>query len=264
MSEAGSFYLPVGTNRYLPTEATTSPWDPEMQHGGPPAALLGTVLEDLVRGETPNLRLARIAVDFHGPIPRREGEVSTSVPRPGRRTQLVEAALRVDGRLVVTARAWFITTGSGPNGAAPADGAAPPPLPGPQPQRYFPGLTEWGYGEAIEWRFVTGGYHVPGPAQVWTRVRVPLLPDRPLTGSQRVLLVVDSANGVSAALPLGEWLFIPPALTVTLTRHPESEWTYLAARSDYGPDGIGLTHCELADAAGPVGTAGQPLLVAPR
>ena len=31
--------------RYVPTELTRGPWSADAQHGGPPAALLGTILE---------------------------------------------------------------------------------------------------------------------------------------------------------------------------------------------------------------------------
>jgi hypothetical protein len=53
--------------------------------------------------------------------------------------------------------------------------------------------------------------------------RVPLLPDEEPTGLQRVLAVADSGNGVSAVLPLGEWLFINPELTVHFRREPRGE-----------------------------------------
>jgi len=37
---ADAFYCQVGPARFAPTEATGSPWDQSLQHGGPPAALL--------------------------------------------------------------------------------------------------------------------------------------------------------------------------------------------------------------------------------
>ena len=45
---------------------------------------------------------------------------------------------------------------------------------------------------------------------------MPLVAGEEPTGLQRVLAVADSANGVSAVLPLGDWLFINPELTVHL------------------------------------------------
>ncbi len=140
----------------------------------------------------------------------------------------------------------------------------PAELPPAQPQQFFPGLGRWGYGDAIEWRFVEGGYDRPGASEVWTRVRLPLVAGTELTGLQRLLVVADSANGISAPLDMREWLFIPPGITVHLTRSPVGEWTRMTAVSDPGVDGIGLTEARLGDAGGECGTATQPVLVTRR
>jgi hypothetical protein len=254
-----AFYLPLGDNRYRPTRATESPWDRTAQHGGPPAALLAHVIDSTVAG---GLRLTRISLDFLGPVPLRDAHVDVAPVKPGRLVQLSEARLVVDGRTAVIARAWHIATGARPPVAS--EPALPPGLPGPAAQRYFPGLDDWGYGEATEWRFTHGGYDVPGRADVWTRVRIPLVADEPLTGQARALIVADSANGLSALLPMAQWLSIPPGMTTTLLREPVGEWTHLACRTDLADDGIGLAHGELSDRDGLIGEVSQPLLVRAR
>src|SRR3954454_1869527 len=103
-----SFYLPLGDDRYQPTKATESPWDSEMQHGGPPAALLGRLLR------IDGLRLARVSVDFLGPVPRREVRGEGAQVQPGPRTSLNEPRMVVDGRVAVTARAWHLAPGPQP------------------------------------------------------------------------------------------------------------------------------------------------------
>jgi hypothetical protein len=180
--------------------------------------------------------------------------------RPGRRTQLAEAVLSAGGRPAVVARAWHLAV----DRSVPAPAATvPADLPAAQPQRFFPGLEGWGYGHAIEWRFVGGGYaEFSGRADVWTRVRVPLVAGTELNGMQRALIVADSANGVSAPLDLREWLFIPPGLTVHAVRPPVGEWVRMRATSRPGDDGIGLTEARLADAAGECAIVAQPILVA--
>ena len=35
-----AYYLPLGGDRFTATEHTQGPWDPGLQHGGPPSALL--------------------------------------------------------------------------------------------------------------------------------------------------------------------------------------------------------------------------------
>ena len=40
----GSFYT-AENGRLVPSELTRGPWDPDAQHAGPPAALLGRAIE---------------------------------------------------------------------------------------------------------------------------------------------------------------------------------------------------------------------------
>jgi hypothetical protein len=285
-----AYYVPLGGRRYEPTIDTESPWDTKAQHGGPPTALLAHVLSEAQLSESRpaaaarptevaqpgevarpaevaqpgdrrgERRLARISVDFLGPIPRREFAIEVSPLKPGRLTFLNEARMVVDGRAVVIARAWHIAPGPRPPVETPR--TPPPPLPGPAGQHFFPGMGSWGYGESIEWRFTGGGFDtVTGAAEVWTRVRGPLIEGVELTGRDRALIVADSANGLSAALPMTDWLSIPPTMTTTLLREPAGEWVHLACRTDLSGDGLGLAHGDLADPDGPVGEVSQPLLV---
>ena len=255
-----AFYLRDGDQRFVPTEATTSPWDPDAQHGGPPAALAAHCI-DLVSG-TVDRRLARISVEFLGAIPRRPMDVAVTVLRPGRRIQLTDAALSVDGRVVVMARAWHIATS--PGSPVPAPEPAPDPIPPEQPQQYFAGLRDWGYGEAIDWRFTHGGFAETGPATVWTRMRIPFLVGEPTTGLQRAMVVADAANGLSGELPLADWWFIPPGIGVTMLRAPVGEWVQLSAHTHRAPDGIGVATAQLADPDGYLAEVAQPLMIAPR
>ncbi len=244
----------------MPSAATSSPWGEGLQHGSPPTALLAHVLDE--RHPRADMRIARIAMDFLGPIPRREVQVRTRVLRPGRRIELLEGTLESGGREVVTARVWRIAVqpeGSVPPGVTPAD--AVPPLPPEQPQEYFSGLRDWGYGEALEWRFTDGAFGSLGRAAVWTRVRVPLIAGEPLRPLERLLLAADSANGISGELPMREWLFVPPSLSIALQRYPEGEWTFMDARTALGGDGLGVTTARYADQTGPLGIGTQALLI---
>ncbi len=255
-----AFYLRGGDQRFVPTEATTSPWDPQAQHGGPPAALAAHCI-DQVSG-TDDRRLARISVEFLGAIPRRPMDVAVTVRRPGRRVQLTDAAVSVDGRAVVLARAWHIATSTG--SPAPPPEPRPESIPPEQSQLYFAGLTDWGYGEAIDWRFTRGGFAETGPATVWTRLRIPFLVGEPTTGLQRAMVVADAANGLSGELPLADWWFVPPGIVVTMLRAPVGEWVQLAARTHRAPDGIGVATAQLADSDGYLAEVAQPLMISAR
>jgi hypothetical protein len=222
------------------------------------AALLATVIEN--REAVDGLRLARLTVEFLSPVPVGDLVIATRVLRPGRRVRLIEASMEVDGRPVVLARAWQIAIQ--PDLLPPKPTTLPPPLPAPASLPPLPGAWMEGYAAAIEWRFVSGGFHTSGPSEVWARPRIPLVTDQPLTGLQRLLIVADSANGISSVLQFTDWLFVPTSLTVTLHRHPLGDWIFMRAASTLATDGIGSCHADLADATGFLGTATQPLVVA--
>ncbi|HEX4107340.1 MAG TPA: thioesterase family protein [Solirubrobacteraceae bacterium] len=254
-----AYYVDTGGGTFEPTRATESPWDRQAQHGGPPCALLARAIRAV--DPDPGYRIVRMTVELLGVIPRRPCRVEAAISRAGRRVRMIDATLFSPDRSVATARAWQIMAGGAD---VPVPAPVEEPVPGPQPQRYFAGLDEWGYGESIEWRFASGGYDEPGPATVWTRCRLPLLDGEPLHPLDRALLVADSANGISGVLPQSDWLFVPPAVTVTVHRYPVGEWVRLSAQTTLAADGIGSTVGGLGDTRGPIGSVTQPLLVARR
>ncbi len=263
MSEHEAFYLPRGDDEYDSTPATASPWDADAQHGGPPAALLAGAL--MRTNPDPDLVLARIGVDMLGRIPQGRVRTEARVVRPGRRVEMVEGRLLVDDDVAVTATAWRVRRVVGAT-ADVADAPAPlPDVPAEGPAGFFPGVPDdWGYGRAVEWRFVEGGYGHLGDARVWTRVRIPLIADREIDGLERLLVVADSANGLSIRLPLDEWWSIPPTANVTIQRVPAGEWTFVEAATRLGPDGRGMARATMSDLDGVLADVAQPLMVAPR
>jgi hypothetical protein len=258
---AEAFYLPLGEGRFAPTKATESPWDPAAQHGGPPSALLAHLA-----GATadPGQRAARVTVDFLGAIPRRELTVEVSPLRPGRRISLTEARMTVDGRAVAVARVWHLATGPRPPARTAVVVPPPVPEPGAAPTLLLPEMGDWGYGQALEWRYTAGSPTERGPAAVWTRLRVPLVAGEPITPLARVLVAADAANGISAELPLTRWLSIPPGMATTLLREPFGEWVHLDCRTQLAEDGLGLCSGVLSDSDGAIGEVAQPLLVRER
>jgi hypothetical protein len=260
-----SYYERLGNGHFRATRATQSPWDPRMQHGGPPAALAAGVIER--SHPRPEMRIARISLDFLGPIPLGEVEAETRVVRPGRRVELIEAVLVCDGREVVLARAWRIATNPEIHRSLPEGHTAPhppvPPLETATEQRFMP-ENPFGYGDALETRFISQPREGDAAAEVWMRPRVPLIADEPLGGLERLLIGADSANGFSSRLAFHEWLFVPPSLTVTLHRYPSGEWVFMRATTTISDDGIGFTESMLADERGFVGAGAHPLLIESR
>jgi hypothetical protein len=115
----------------------------------------------------------------------------------------------------------------------------------------------------VEMRFVRGMFMQPGPATVWIRLRMPVLPGEEPSGMQRACAAADFGNGVSAVHEWGRTLFINPDLTVYLSRRPAGEWICLEAVTHPGPHGRALAESRLFDAEGVVGRSLQALLVEP-
>jgi Thioesterase-like superfamily len=192
------FFEPAGTDSFVATPATAGPWSADAQHAGPPSALAARALEQHEPDE--GQRLARVAVDILRPVPLGKITVRTRTVRPGRRVALLEAVLEADGQEVLQVRGWRIAMPAGQGPVTPA-GPPPPSIPDEQPPPRFPGAHMGSYLEAIEWRYVTGGgFDVPGPASVWARPKISLLPDEEPSPMCRALLLADSGSGVSAAL----------------------------------------------------------------
>lgn len=116
-----------------------------------------------------------------------------------------------------------------------------------------------GYLETVSWR--TQPTPEGASAEAWMSPLVPLVDSEPTTRLQRLAMVVDSANGIGAALDPQQWLFMNTDTSVHLHRLPDGQDFGLRARGSIGPDGIGVTTGEIFDRGGFIGTVAQTLLV---
>jgi hypothetical protein len=258
---ASAMYLPTGDpERFVVSPSTVGPWDPTLQHGGPPSALLARTCER-VPAQWP-ATVVRMAVEILGPTPVGAVTVAGRVARPGRSVELLEAELSAGGRVAARARAWRVRRAVLDLPAAATGSGALPPMPAFDDR--LPDGWTGGFINSLDLRFAAGGWDVPGPATVWARLRVPLVEGEEPTGLQRLMTLADCGNGVSSALPITDWLFINPDLTVHLSRYPEGEWQCLEATTTVDPHGFGLAASTLYDQRGRVGHGAQSLYVAPR
>jgi Acyl-CoA thioesterase N-terminal domain/Acyl-CoA thioesterase C-terminal domain len=246
---------------FVATAATAGPWSPQAQHGGPPSALAARAIE---RHEPDGgQRLSRVTVDILRPVPVGKVSLRVQTVRPGRRVTLLNAVMEADGQEVLQARGWRLAR---PVGEVPAigTGGTPPDIPAESAPPEFRRAHTAGYLSAIEWRFVSGGgFREHAVGCVWTRPRIPLLPDERPSPMSRSLLVADSGSGVAAALDPMKFQYINVDLTVVLPRDPSGEWLLLDSATTIGADGTGLTESTLSDVSGKCGRAMQTLLVAP-
>lgn len=260
MQEA--FFEPLGPGRYRAGERTLGPWGGGNQHGGPPCALIGRELE---RHEPRDgMHIVRFTAEILRPVPQAECRVAVRTIRGGRNVELLEAVLTgADDAELVRVTAWRMR--SQENGVAAGQGgqALAPPEAGVEVPFFDVGIPV-GYHTSMDWRFVQGAFLEPGPAKVWLRMGVPLVPEEEPSPLQRVLCAADSGNGVSATADARELLFINTDLTVHLRRPLEGEWVGMDARTVIEPNGVGLAETELHDVHGSIGRGAQALFVAPR
>jgi hypothetical protein len=132
------FFVPEG-DHYVPTELTRGPWDPDSQHAGPPAALIGREIAWLNGGV--DRRVGRITYEILRPVPIAPLTVTAEVVRPGRTVELVEASLADEQGEVIRARAWRLREGDVdiPEGLSSEDG---PGTLGSSPSTLRPGGAE--------------------------------------------------------------------------------------------------------------------------
>ena len=256
-------YERVG-DAFHPSAYTRGPWSPDHQHAGPPSALLLRALEQqsaLEHGQT-----VRAAFDILRPVPIAPLTIATSVLRPGRNVEQVEARLSADGVEVMRARAWRMRLAAVelPDGLSDISPGPAPPEDAPELPRANFFSDDIGYVDGLEWRFVRGSWNEPGPAVCWTRMRVDLVDGEPIRPLEHLLVMGDAASGVSAALDWSKWNFLNVDLSVALERPPEGEWMSMDAETRFAGAGAATAQAVYADRTGRVGSSSQALLIAPK
>jgi hypothetical protein len=256
-----ALYTPTGDgSTYRSGPLTVGPWNPGLQHGGPPSALLIREFERLP-GAWP-FNIVRQTVEIMGPVPVADVSIESRVARSGRSVEMVEAELSAGGRVALRARAWRIRQSELELPAEAMPQTPPPPMPAedtPLPDSWTAPLIT-----AMQMRWVSGAWREPGPATVWARLTIPLVAGEAPSPLQRLLVIADSGNGISNAIPPSRFVFINPELTVHLARQPSGEWMCLDADTIADPNGFGLASSKLYDETGLVGLGAQSLYLDPR
>ena len=257
-----ALYERDGAGRFLPTELTRGPWNPDHQHAGPPAAMLARAIEEA--STIPAGQTSRLSFDILAPVPLAPLEVTSRTLRGGRRIEQIEATMESEGKVRMRATAWRMRANETPEVAT-----AEPPPPPPSEARSS-GFSSWptddevAYRDALEWRWIHGSFSEPGPACVWSRLKFPLVAATETSALERLLVMADAASGVSAILDWNEWLFVNVDLGIHLERPPRGEWMAMDAQTRIGDVGAGLCTSVLSDELGRVGISTQTLLVEPR
>lgn len=252
--------------RFRSHEAAQGPWSPDMQHGGASSALALREIERLAPEDGGHI--ARLSLDFLGPVPLTDLTVRTSVVKPGKRAQLLGAEVVANDRTVLTARAWWRRQVPDLAPEIP-DPASAHPLPDPDSLTTHSGDDELsrhlnhGWIAAMEFRYVAGGLGTPGPCQVWVRPRLPLVAGERTSPTQTAVLIADGSSGFSSALDFRTHLFSNLDLNLSFLREPDDEWISLDANTSLDSSGGGTTMTRLGDRGGVFGYCMQALYVEP-
>lgn len=267
--------------------ACGGPWSDELQHGGPPNALLVRLAEQLATAAAgrSDLVAARIAAEFLAAVPVAPLTVSARVLRLARSAVLISAELAADGRACLQARVWLVPEDGRAAGAhlgSSNDLARAPRATGdgnsddndgrdatddgdhidPSALPDFD-MDGFPYARHLEWRAVSGAARRPGPASTWARARVPLVAGERPSSLQRLALVADSGSGISSLVDWDDWSFANVDLDVHLMRQSQDDWVLMQAVTEMGA-GLGMARSVLSDRAGVLGAGLQTLLIRSR
>jgi hypothetical protein len=253
----------VDGDRVVPSELARGPWSPDHQHGGAPSALLAGVVEQVEPLDASHV--ARLTIDLTRPVPLHPLRLETRVRRPGRKVQLVEAALLDGDTEVALCRALRLR--ERPVDIPPAPSALPEGVAGPEasaPVTFSMPERPVGFWQTMDVRVARGTMLEDGPATVWFRFGADVVAGRAPTALQRVAAAADFGNGISPAFDRMRFSFINADLSIHLHRLPVGEWVGLDARTFAAPHGVALAESGLIDEHGRIGRSVQMLLLDPR
>ncbi|GAU68338.1 hypothetical protein SSP35_07_01400 [Streptomyces sp. NBRC 110611] len=276
---ADAFYERLDKATYASSPSTAGPWGPDMQHAGPPSALLAMqMLNDFPRE---GFHPARMTFELLGKIPVAELTLQTSVVHSTNRTDLLSGTLLHDDKAVALARMWRYRStpqtlararraGTGSPALA-FDDAVPPVEPlvfaydnsvTPPAPLAVTGHTD-GYVSAVEWRFAEERpFATYGPGKAWVRSRIPLVLGEPDTPFGRLMVMADSCWSVGRRVEMPKHLAINTEITVHCHRLPEGEWLLLDSTTVTSPGGAAVSHATMGDRADECAYVLQSMLVA--
>lgn len=264
--EAGppvALFVPDGNSCFLPTAASSGPWNPEVLHGGAVSALLAGLLED------PDRVLVRVLVELLGPVPRTLLRAEVSPTEGGRRVVRQSVVLTAGDRPVARASALRMRRAdvdlpeSATNHAVVFDPQGVPDL--ANPNRHAATQVGW---DSFDSTAMATRWERQGPGErrrLWLRLLVPVVPGRAPSLVERVVAAADYGSaGTSARLDFQSWSFMNADLVVSLSRPPAGEWIGLECEGLLSRTGTGLSVTSIHDELGPLGQSSQSILLEPR
>ncbi len=254
------YYRQLGENRYTSTIHAQGAWNTNEQHMAPVTGIMVHALEQFQPRS--DMRLVRLNFDILGLIPAGDFRIETTLLRPGKTIELLQADLIAEGRVAVRVTAWRLQRSDTSaveafedNPLEPLECAVP-----------WTGLNTWpgGFIKTVEGRSLPG--HRRGHGRAWLHSPYAMLDGgKQSSALVRLLGLADSANGVAARLTPapGSIMFPNVDLSLHIYREPVGQWLGLDSTVTFAGDGVGLTSSVLHDEQGPFGRSEQTLTLRP-
>jgi len=243
---------------FHPTAFTTGPWRPDAMHGGPPSALIGLAISGAAHDDE---QIARVNIDLVKPVPLEPLKPVVTRQEVSRRVTHLEIELHSKDATVAVGRAVLLR-GSGP---IPLIDLGPPVVhllvgsehtsPGSNAAL---GESTIFHRDGIETRFTQGSWSIPGPANAWMQLRVPVVLGEDSPALSQLLAVADFGSPLSQAVAPNTGVgLINVDVNVTLAANPVGPWFFLETQGQVSDQGIGLAITRLFDVNGPIGVITQ-------
>lgn len=254
-----SYFTRIDDHTFDSNIHTQGAWNTNEQHVAPSFGLLVHEVErdrDARRDDA--IAVTRASFDIYGTYTLDPVTISTRVLRPGRTIELVEASLEQNGRAAIVGRLWLMrgydTSAFAANELS--------PIPGHDSMVDASFAKDWP-GAAVQSIDAVQIEEHPGRAISWTRPKVALVSDEPVSDLARFTGLFDFANGLTPRARPEEVLFPNLDLTVHYLRAPSGQWLGYDTTVSYSAYGTGLTHTVLHDDDGPFAVQSQGLTVRP-
>ncbi|SEO85081.1 thioesterase family protein [Trujillonella endophytica] len=264
--DAGALFVRDGDG-YVATECTQGAWDPRHANGGSTLALLGQVL-DTVPTLVP-MTVSRMTADLVRPLPvGRRLTVEPTVVREGKKIQLVDLHLLVDGELHARASALRLRDADlsaldGLPTGAPADGGSPLVPPEEVPSLRESASPARGFLRGVDMRYAPS--REGSTTGLWIRLEVPVVAGEPVRPSARLAVSFDYANNMGVDFGAATASTINPDVSAHVLRQQTGEWVAITGLTRFTPTlGRGVVRAALHDGDGvfaevTIGQLVQPL-----
>lgn len=257
-----ALYLPDGDG-FVGTLLTQGGWDPGHQHGGPVQGLIARCAER-VPTLTP-MQVTRLTFDMIRPVPIGVHlEITTEVVREGKKIQLVEARLRVEGVDHVRATVLRLRTEDvrAHHALPPASTTVDAVLPGPE--TFEPVYRDLPHSPGFLRGMDMVRFPAPGTPEgvfgYWIRLTSPLVAGEETSALSRLCVAGDFTNSIGVLVDQTAFSAINADVTVQVLRYPTSDEVAVVGDTRFvAAAGLATSNAILHDRTGPVaaGTTSQ-------